>query len=140
MKLNVMLSAAALISSVLLVGCDVGVDDPVSSVSSTTCSGNFAFGSCGGLSVEACVSSSTGTAWYEVGGVRICDYVRSGVAIPSCAERVVDRCNSRPEARAEADLLLELLNTKSENLNLQNQVTDLMNVMNQDIVDSQQAE
>ncbi len=34
--------------------------------------------------------------------------------------------------------MIELLSAKSENLDLQNKVNDLMDVINQDIVDSQQ--
>jgi hypothetical protein len=129
MQNKMILSAAALVASMALVGCDLGVDDPVSSSVSETCAPVPI--SCNGNIVEACANSSSG-GWYEVNGSRVCNYT---VSTASCAQLVVDRYCSRPEAREE---MIELLSAKSENLDLQNKVNDLMDVINQDIVDSQQ--
>jgi len=129
MKMIVGLSA--LVGLLGLVGCDTGLDS-VASGGTETCVPTLSGSSCNGNVVESCANSSGG--WYEVNGSRVCSFTTSAT---SCASFVVDQYCSRPEARTE---MIDLLSAKSETLELQNQVTDLMNVMNRDIVDSQQAE
>lgn len=137
MTSKLILSFFMIATVVGLSGCEEDFS-PTSSVPSPTetCLTSLTASQCDGNTIEACASSSGG-GWYEVNGSRVCSFTTNAT---SCAQSVVNEyCSNKAAAKIEGSALEDLLITKSENLDLQNKLTDLMSTVNKDIVDSQKS-